>query len=73
MGDLRDPGGLRAAAARADGAIHMALVHDFSDGPAAVAVDRAAATADVEAFQGTGRPVVATTPRGRSATQAPRR
>ncbi|MGW3146317.1 SDR family oxidoreductase [Streptomyces sp. NPDC001177] len=59
-GSLDDPGGLRTAAAAADGVIHLAFIHDFSDMPAAGAADlRAVETIGAE-LAGSDRPFVVT-------------
>jgi nucleoside-diphosphate-sugar epimerase len=60
-GSLEDTGGLRAAAAQADGVIHTGYIHDFSpagDPAAAAAVDGRAITAFADALAGTGKPLV---------------
>jgi nucleoside-diphosphate-sugar epimerase len=60
-GDLDDLGGLREAAAAADGVIHLAFKHDLmrtGDFPAAVAADLAAIKALASALEGTGKPLV---------------
>jgi nucleoside-diphosphate-sugar epimerase len=62
-GDLDDLDGLRAAAATADGVIHLAFKHDLigPDGrPAAIAADLAAIKALASALEGTGKPLVTT-------------
>jgi nucleoside-diphosphate-sugar epimerase len=63
-GDLGDPEGLRAAAAAADGVIHLAYRHDLmvtGDLAGASEVDLAALTAIAEGLEGTGKPLVNTT------------
>jgi nucleoside-diphosphate-sugar epimerase len=59
-GTLDDPEGLRAAAAAADGVVHTAFVHDFSDYAGAAETDRRAIGALGEALAGSGRPFVVT-------------
>ncbi|HWG01801.1 MAG TPA: SDR family oxidoreductase [Trebonia sp.] len=62
-GDLDDLDGLRAAAAAADGVIHLAFKHDLmgaGDFPAAVAADLAAIKALAVALEGTDKPLVTT-------------
>jgi nucleoside-diphosphate-sugar epimerase len=62
-GDLDDLDGLRAAAAEADGVIHLAFKHDAlrtGDFAGAVASDLAAIQAIGEALTGTGKPFVTT-------------
>ncbi|WP_033293824.1 SDR family oxidoreductase [Amycolatopsis jejuensis] len=63
-GDLDDLDGLRAAAAEADGVIHLAFKHDAmmsGDYAGAVAADLIALQVIGEALVGTGKPLVATT------------
>ncbi|HEY6479451.1 MAG TPA: SDR family oxidoreductase [Streptosporangiaceae bacterium] len=62
-GDLDDLDGLRAAAAAADGVIHLAFKHDLmgaGDVAGAAAADLAATEALAAALRGTGRPLVTT-------------
>ncbi|MFD8076950.1 SDR family oxidoreductase [Streptomyces sp. NPDC059718] len=59
-GSLEDPGGLRRGAAEADGVIHLAFDHDFSDYAGAVASDLRAVEAMGDALEGSGRPFVIT-------------
>jgi nucleoside-diphosphate-sugar epimerase len=62
-GDLDDLDGLRAAAAAADGVIHLAFKHDLMgtyDFAAAVAADLAAIQSLAAALEGTDRPLVTT-------------
>lgn len=59
-GSLEDLDGLRRGAAAADGVIHLAFGHDFSDYAGAVATDLRAVEAMGEALEGTGRPFVVT-------------
>jgi nucleoside-diphosphate-sugar epimerase len=74
-GTLDDLDGLRGAAAAADGVVHLAYVHDFSDMAAAAATDRAAIEALGAGLAGTGRPLVIASgvllaaPRGEVATE----
>ncbi len=60
-GSLDDPDGLRAAAAAADGVIHTAYIHDFSQMAEAAAADRQAVETIGAALEGSGRPFVFTT------------
>ncbi len=60
-GSLEDTGSLRSAAAAADGVIHTAYIHDFSENNDAAAyarVDGRAIQAIGEALAGSGRPLV---------------
>ena len=62
-GDLDDLGGLREAAAAADGVIHLAFRHDLmgaGDFAAAADADLAATRALASALEGTGKPFVTT-------------
>jgi nucleoside-diphosphate-sugar epimerase len=62
-GDLDDLDGLRAAAAAADGVIHLAFKHDLmgaGDYAGAAAADLAAIKALAAALDGTGKPLVTT-------------
>ncbi|NUW35819.1 hypothetical protein HTZ77_31020 [Nonomuraea sp. SMC257] len=63
-GSLEDLAGLRAAAAAADGVIHLAFVHDFADFQAAGRTDRRAVAALGEAPAGSGRPFAITSGTG---------
>ncbi|UBU13703.1 SDR family oxidoreductase [Nonomuraea gerenzanensis] len=66
-GDLDDLGGLREAAADADGVIHLAFKHDAmvaGDYASAVEADLAALRAFREALAGTGKPFVGTSGTG---------
>ena len=60
-GTLEDPGSLRSGAAAADGVIHTAYIHDFSENNDAAAyarVDGRAIETIGEALAGSGRPLV---------------
>lgn len=57
-GDLDDPDGLRAAAAEADGVVHTAFIHDFTDFAESCAVDLRTVTALGEALVGSDRPLI---------------
>jgi nucleoside-diphosphate-sugar epimerase len=60
-GSLEDTGGLKRAAADADGVIHTGYIHDFSptaNPAAAAAVDGNAIAAFGEALAGSGKPLV---------------
>ena len=60
-GSLEDAGGLKEAAAQADGVIHTGYIHDFSptaNPAAAAAVDGNAIAAFGEALAGSGKPLV---------------
>jgi nucleoside-diphosphate-sugar epimerase len=59
-GDLDDLDSLRAGAEQADGVIHLAFVHDFSDYARAAQTDRRAIEAIGEALAGSDRPLVVT-------------
>jgi nucleoside-diphosphate-sugar epimerase len=59
-GDLDDLDGLRAAAAAADGVIHLAFIHDFDDYAGAAETDLRAVEAIGEALVGSDRPLVVT-------------
>lgn len=59
-GSLDDPDSLAQGAAVADGVIHLAYNHDFSQIPAAAATDRRAIEAIGTALSGSGRPFVVT-------------
>ncbi|MGW4485041.1 SDR family oxidoreductase [Amycolatopsis sp. NPDC004368] len=59
-GSLEDLDSLRAGAATADGVIHTAFIHDFSDFARSVGADRLAVETLGEALAGTGRPFVIT-------------
>lgn len=57
-GDLADLDGLREAAAEADGVIHTAYNHDFSDMAEAARTDQAVLRALGDALEGSDRPLV---------------
>jgi len=59
-GDLADLDGLRSAAVAADGVIHLAYRHDFSDMQAAGRVDLRAVEVIGAALDGSGKPFVVT-------------
>ncbi|MDQ8044268.1 MAG: SDR family oxidoreductase [Solirubrobacteraceae bacterium] len=57
-GSIDDVDVVRRGAADADGTIHLAYNHDFSDIPGAAATDRAVVAAVAEAYEGSDRPFV---------------
>jgi nucleoside-diphosphate-sugar epimerase len=57
-GSLDDVDGLRAAAARAEGVVHLGYNHDFSQMGAAAQTDRAAIEAFAEVLDGSGGPLL---------------
>jgi len=57
-GDLDDPGSLAAGAKAADGVVHLAYHHDFSQMAEAARKDRAAIEAMGEALAGSGGPLL---------------
>jgi nucleoside-diphosphate-sugar epimerase len=59
-GSVEDLDSLRAGAAGADGVIHLAFNHDFSDWLGSIRKDRLAVEALGEALAGSGRPLVVT-------------
>lgn len=63
-GDLREPESLARAAQEADGVIHTAFIHDFSDFEGAVRVERATIATFVDALSGSGKPFIATSGTG---------
>ncbi|ANP52761.1 nucleoside-diphosphate-sugar epimerase [Streptomyces griseochromogenes] len=63
-GGLDDPDGLARAAAAADGVIHLAFIHDFSDIYAAGATDLGAIEAIGAALAGSGKPFLVTSGTG---------
>lgn len=73
-GALDDLDSLRRGAAAADGVIHAAFIHDFSDYAGAGETDRRAVEALAETLAGSGRPLVVTSgttvlPPGRLGTE----
>lgn len=60
-GDINDLDSLRNGAAAADGVIHLAFNHDFSNFAAALATDLHAVEAMGMALEGSGKPFVITT------------
>lgn len=59
-GSLDDPGSLQSGAAAADGVIHLAFKHDFSDYAGGIAADMRAIGAIGESLKGSGKPFVIT-------------
>ena len=57
-GDLRDIESLKSGAKAADGVLHLAFIHDFSNLAESCAVDRAVIEAFGEVLAGTGKPLV---------------
>ncbi len=57
-GSLDDPASLRAAAARAQGVVHLGYNHDFTQMAAAAQTDRAAIDAFADVLQGSGGPLL---------------
>ena len=57
-GDLEDIESLKSGAKAADGIIHLAFIHDFTNFARAAAVDAAAIEAMGEVLAGTGKPLV---------------
>ncbi|WP_042394652.1 SDR family oxidoreductase [Streptacidiphilus carbonis] len=57
-GDLADPDSLRAGAGEADGVIHLAFGHDFSNFAGSVAEEGLAVEAFGAALKGSGKPLV---------------
>lgn len=60
MGSLEDPETLKQGAAGADGVIHTAFIHDFTQYAKANEADKAAINAMGEALAGTNKPIVVT-------------
>ncbi|APR76843.1 Putative dyhydroflavanol-4-reductase [Minicystis rosea] len=73
-GSLEDLDALRRGAEAADGVVHTAFIHDFSDFAHSCAVDQRAITTIGEVLAGTNRPFAVTTgtwiAEGRAATEA---
>jgi len=65
-GALDDADSLRRGAAGADGVVHTAFIHDFSNIAAAGEADRLAIEALGAALAGSGRPFVVTSAIGKS-------
>ena len=57
-GSLDDLAGLRAAAAKAEGVVHLGYNHDFSRMATAASTDRAAIDVFADVLQGTGGPLL---------------
>ncbi|MGX1851718.1 SDR family oxidoreductase [Streptomyces sp. NPDC055299] len=57
-GSLDDPDSLRAGASEADGVVHLAFIHDFSDYEGAIKTDLRAIETFGSALEGSGRPLV---------------
>jgi nucleoside-diphosphate-sugar epimerase len=57
-GTLNDTAGLRVAAARAEGVVHLGYNHDFSQMGAAAQTDRAAIEAFAQVLDGSGGPLL---------------
>ncbi len=60
-GDLEDPESLTRGAQAADGVIHLAFIHEFTDFARPTVVDRAAIEAMGKALAGTSKPLVIAT------------
>ena len=57
-GDIEDLESLKSGAKNADGVIHLAFHHDFTNFPKGVQIDQTAIQAIGEAIAGTGKPLV---------------
>ncbi len=57
-GSLDDVAGLRAAAARSEGVVHLGYNHDFSQMAAAAQTDKAAIESFAQGLEGTGSPLL---------------
>ena len=73
-GSLQDLGSLQEGAAKSDGVIHLAFIHDFTQYDVATETDRRAIEAMGAALEGSDRPLVIasgvlTTAQGRPATE----
>ncbi len=68
-GDLNDLDSLRTGAATADGVIHLAFMHDFSNFDNALTADLHAVEAMGAALEGSGKPFVITGHRGGEASE----
>ena len=63
-GDLEDLGSLREGAAKSEGVVHLAFIHDFSNFQKVCEVDRNAITTMGEVLLGSKRPMVVTSATG---------
>src|ERR1019366_3200852 len=68
-GTLDDLDHLRTATAEADGVIHLAFIHDFSNFAAALTTDLRAVETMGAALEGTGKPFVITAHRNGEASE----
>ncbi|VEU22710.1 DEKNAAC103770 [Brettanomyces naardenensis] len=57
-GDLESLDALAAGASKADGVVHLAFVHDFSNFKKSIEVDRTAITTMLEALKGSDKPFI---------------
>lgn len=64
LGDLQDTEILAQAARAADGVIHTAFIHDFSDIERALTVEQTVITTFIDALAGSEKPLVATSGTG---------